>query len=166
MNHTVLIAEGDPELSSVFWRFLTERGYLAQTAADGLDCLEKLRRRPPGVLVLDPELRWGSGVGALAWLRDVSLPGRFRGPRRSGGAGVLTWLRDEGPLPAVPVILTPRTGYPRNVAEFLEPPVVHCLPKPFALTALRESVLSALTLGQRAVHEEDRIFAPSEPFAG
>ena len=53
MKPTLLIAQSDAELRDAYRRFLTGRGYDVETAADGLDCLEKLRRVAPAVLVLD-----------------------------------------------------------------------------------------------------------------
>jgi DNA-binding NtrC family response regulator len=91
-----------------------------ETSLDGLDCLEKLRRVEPAVLELDPEVRWGGGDGVLAWMREESL------------------------MPCIPVILTATAGYPKDFAEFIEPPVVDYLPKPFALNALLESVRSVV----------------------
>jgi DNA-binding response OmpR family regulator len=68
MNQTLLIAEGDAELCDVYRRFFARQGFDVETASDALDCVEKLRRVPPAVLVLDWELRWGGGDGVLAWL--------------------------------------------------------------------------------------------------
>jgi DNA-binding NtrC family response regulator len=122
MKQTVLIAEGDAELCAVYQRFLSERGYEVETASDGLDCLEKLRRVTPAVLVLDRELRWGGSDGVLAWLREESAPAP------SG----------------VPVVLTATAGSSPDAAEDIEPPVVKLLAKPFALTALLQSVRAAV----------------------
>jgi CheY-like chemotaxis protein len=120
MKPTLLIADADSELCNLYQRFLTERGYQVETASDGLDCLEKLRRLIPAALVIDLELRWG------------------------GGDGVLARLREERTLPEIPVVLTATAGYQRDWAAFMEPPVVDYLPKPFALAALLESVQSAV----------------------
>jgi DNA-binding response OmpR family regulator len=120
MKPNLLIADGDAELRAVYQRFLSERGYQVATASDGLDCLEKLRRLSPAVLVLDLELRWGGGDGVLARLREESATSR------------------------VPVVLTATAGNPLDVAKVIKPPVVKFLPKPFALTALLESVRAAV----------------------
>jgi DNA-binding response OmpR family regulator len=70
MDRTVLIADGAPELCAIYRTFLTGRGYSVETATDGLDCMEKVRRLRPAVVVLDPELHLGGGAGVLAWLRE------------------------------------------------------------------------------------------------
>src|SRR5262245_61090353 len=116
MKPTVLIADSDAELCATYRRLLNRRGYDVETAADGLDCLEKLRRLRPAVLVLDLGLRWG------------------------GADGVLACLREKIATSGVSVVLTATGGNPLDVAGDIEPPVVQVLPKPFALTALLESV--------------------------
>ncbi len=126
MKQTLLIADRDAELREAFRRFLTSRGYEVKTSTDGLDCLAKLRQVTPAVLVLDLDLLWG------------------------GGQGVLAWLREESATHGIPVILTATAGCPQDFAEFIEPPVVDYLPKPFALTALLESVRFAIAkMGRR-----------------
>jgi DNA-binding NtrC family response regulator len=119
MKPTLLIADGDAELCELYQFCLTKCGYKVATASDGLDCLEKLHRVMPAVLVLDRDLHWGGGDGVLAWLREEGAP--FR----------------------VPVVLTATDSYPPVVAEAVQPPVVTFLPKPFALAALLESVRAA-----------------------
>jgi DNA-binding response OmpR family regulator len=126
MKPTLLIAESNAELRAAHRRFLTAHGYDVETAVDGLDCLEKLRQGSPAVLVLDRELPWG------------------------GGDGVLAWLREEGSASGVPVVLTATAGHGPDV-EGIEPPVVQLLAKPFALTALLDSLRAVLA---RREHEE------------
>lgn len=110
----VLIAEGDAELREAYRRFLRGYGYEVETASDGLDCLEKLRRSRPAVLVLDREIRWG------------------------GADGVLACLREEAGLAGVPVVLTSQPG-----PEAAPGPSVQLLPRPFPLAALLGSVRAA-----------------------
>jgi len=143
MNPTVLIAEGDGELRDIYQRFLAARGYAVETAADGLDCLEKLRRQRAAVLVLDWEIRWGGGDGVLAWLRE-----------QQAGAGVS-------------VVLTATAGDSVDAGEDLEPPVVTFLPKPFALTALLASVRAAAAeKGRQDPFDLNRTVAHSELYIG
>jgi CheY-like chemotaxis protein len=49
---------------------LTCRGFEVATADDGLQCLDVLRRFPPDVIVIEPELLWGGGDGVLAVLHE------------------------------------------------------------------------------------------------
>ena len=121
MKPIVLIADGDAELCEIYQRFLGREGYEVVIASDGLDCLEQLRRVRPAALVLDLGLHWG------------------------GGDGVLAWLREESAGPEVGVVLTATNGHRPGRAEDTGPPVVRFLPKPFALTALLETVRAAVT---------------------
>jgi len=134
MKQRLLIADRDADLCELYRSFLTERGYEVETSTDGLDCVAKLRQVPPAVLVLDLELLWG------------------------GGDGVLAWLREESPPPRIPVLLTTTAADPPDMAGFNQPPVVHYLPKPFALAGLLESIRSAVAKkGRREPSNLDRI---------
>jgi DNA-binding response OmpR family regulator len=134
MRPTLLIAEGDAGLRAVYQRFLSERGYDVQTASDGLDCLEKLRRVRPVVLVLDRELRWG------------------------GGDGVLAWLREEHAACKIPVVLTATVGSAPDVAADIRPPVVRFLFKPFALATLLASVRGVVAArGHEEPYQPNRV---------
>ena len=143
MKQILLIADGDSELSELYRQLLTQRGYEVETASDGLDCLKKLRQVTPDALVLDLALPWG------------------------GGDGVLDWIRDVIPSHAIPVILTATAGFSLDLAEFRMPPVVGYLPKPFALTALLESVRSAFAKqGRRETSNLQPVPALSGLFVG
>jgi CheY-like chemotaxis protein len=123
MKPMVLVADDDAELCQIYGMLLVERGYEVETATDGLDCLRKLRRRQPTVLVLDLELRWG------------------------GGDGVLAWLREEDPTGSVPVILTATAGPPVPF-ESAGAPVVRRLWKPFSLATLLDCVRTVAGPGE------------------
>jgi two-component system KDP operon response regulator KdpE len=147
MKPTLLIADGDAELCDLYQRFMAARGYEVETASDGLACLAMLRQSMPTVIVLDQDLRWG------------------------GGSGVLAWLREEKAAPGVAVILTTTSWSPVNASAVVDPPVVKCLPKPFTLSVLLESVHSAVAQGEattlrEAARKAGKIPALSEPFLG
>ena len=139
MKQTLLIADGDSDLCDLYQELLEHHGFEVETTSDGLDCLGKLRQVRPAALVLDLKLLWG------------------------GSDGVLDWIREENFSYAIPVILTGTAGYPQVLAGFSEPPVVSYLPKPFALTALVESVRSAIsTRGRRESWNLHRVPAHAE----
>ena len=125
VNQTLLIADGDAESCDVYRRFFTLLGYEVKTASDGMDCMTKVRQVSPAVLLRDLGLLWG------------------------GGDGVLAWLRGESPAPRIPVVLTATADYPLDMPGLKDPPVIGCLPKPFAPTALLESIRSAVGKGRR-----------------
>ena len=130
LKHHLLIANRDAQLCELYQRFLTELGYEVETAADGLECLAKLRQAPPAVLVLDQELLWGGSDGVLAWLHEES--------------------------PAIPVLLMAATTARPDRHEFKEPPVVDYLPKPVALTPLLDSVRFAVAGRERSKEAVER----------
>src|SRR5262245_16120199 len=105
MKPCLLIAESDPAFAAIYQRFLSRYGCAVVSASGGLECLEKLRRTSPEVLVLSGELLWG------------------------GSDGVLAQLREEDDLPSVPVILVGTEEYgtdrrPPAATAVLEWPVV------------------------------------------
>lgn len=54
---------------------MTERGYEVRSATTGLGCLAILRNWRPNLLVMNPDLTWGSGIGVLGVMyEDTSIP--------------------------------------------------------------------------------------------
>jgi DNA-binding response OmpR family regulator len=115
----LLIAEADEDLLEMHRRFLARNGYEVETASGGLECLTKLRRLVPDVLILDLELLWG------------------------GGAGVLALLHEDFPTQSVPVVLLTGGLSHRTLCGPAAPPAVQCLRKPFRLPELLAIVRSA-----------------------
>ena len=143
MKHRLLIANRDVEWRELYQRFFTELGYEVESSSDGLDCLAKLRHAAPAMLVLDLDLLWG------------------------GGDGVLAWLREEGSAPKIPVLLMGPPAALPDMTEFNEPPIVDYLPKPFTLTALLESIRSAVARKERREPSNlNCVPHYSEPFIG
>jgi two-component system OmpR family response regulator len=143
MKPKLVIADSDTDLCHVFKRFLTYRGYEVETASDGLNCVDKVRRMRPAALLLDRELSWG------------------------GGDGVLAWLREEGTVSDLAVVLTATAGYVLDVAADLTPPVMRFLHKPFALRDLLESLQSAVAKrGQEEAFNANRSAVWSELYLG
>lgn len=133
MKPTVLIAENDAETRELFRGYLRQGGFDVETASNGVDCLSKLRRRTPAVLVLDWELSWG------------------------GGDGVLAWLRDERPDRATAVILLRDLAWPSEIGRPAGPSsIAESLHKPFKLKALLESVRIAARRSRAAARQADR----------
>ena len=64
----VLMADPDPSLPPVYREPLSREGFDLGTAANGLECVARLRECVPDVLVLEPQMPWGGGEGVLAIL--------------------------------------------------------------------------------------------------
>jgi DNA-binding NtrC family response regulator len=143
MKPILLIADGDAGSRELYQGYLSEHGYLVETASNGVDCLGKLRRVRPAVLVLDLGLRWG------------------------GGDGVIALLRENGLESEVAVVLTAAGDSFRDAVPAVEPPVVQFLPKPFALTILLNAVRAVVAQKEREkwIHR-NRAAACSEQFFG
>lgn len=71
MHRRVLIADSARKRLDVYRRFLISCGYEVDTAADGIDCLEKLRRSGADVLIMDTSLPWGGADGVLAEVQQM-----------------------------------------------------------------------------------------------
>ena len=69
MKLRVLIADADTVLLTAYRAYLID-GIDTCTVTTGLECLEKLRRWQPDILVLNTDLLWGSGLGVLAVMQD------------------------------------------------------------------------------------------------
>lgn len=119
----LLIADSQPLVRERGRGYFTNRGYAVETAADALECLDRLRRRPPEVLVLERELLWGGGDGVLACLRED----RCRWP----DTVILTTSQTDGEPPG------------------LEAPLKALLKKPFSLSELFQAVCQARDNGPR-----------------
>ncbi len=52
-ERTVLVVEDDPDLSALLAVILAEAGYPVMTAGDGLEALERVAERLPGLVLLD-----------------------------------------------------------------------------------------------------------------
>jgi CheY-like chemotaxis protein len=70
-NIRVLMADPDEFLQIVYREPLTWEGFEVTTAFSGLECVARLRKRIPDVLVLEPQLPWGGGEGVLAMMGEV-----------------------------------------------------------------------------------------------
>jgi DNA-binding response OmpR family regulator len=111
----VLIAESDEPTRDAIRRYLLLHGYEVETADSGVECLSKLRRGTPGVVVLDSDLAWG------------------------GGDGVLAVMREEPRLARIPVVLTTRAPAIDEERFSLAPPLC-ILEKPVLLDSLLEGI--------------------------
>ena len=131
MRQRVLLADADVVVADQFRDYFSAAGYSVETASDGLDCLSKLRRIVPGLLVLDRDLAWG------------------------GSDGVLACLREERDLPRVPVVMIAAALPIGALSQLLCPLVVGCFQKPFRMAALRDCLDSAIVCAGRATGGND-----------
>ena len=67
----VLMADPDESLTSVYREPLLHEGFEVDTAASGLECVARMREQVPNVLVLEPHMPWGGGVGVLTMMSET-----------------------------------------------------------------------------------------------
>lgn len=118
MKPFLLIADAEPILRGMFHLYLSAKGFPAETAVGVCDCLEKLRRLRPDVLILDRDLPGNGAVEVLAQMRDETTG-----------------------LPWVPVILLSASAFAEP--DLIQHPIVSCLLKPFSLQRLADAADSA-----------------------
>jgi len=116
----VLVVDDEPSVRDVLSRFLVERGYEVDAAADGQEALAMIRADMPDIVLL-----------------DLKMP-------RLGGIELLQLLREEGVDVAVITISghadedTARESLRLGAADFIN--------KPFDLEYLETSLLAKLLL--------------------
>jgi signal transduction histidine kinase len=133
----VLVIEDNPEMRRFVARVLSEL-YRVETAGDGAEGLEAVRRRPPDLV-----------------LADVMMP-------HLDGYELCRAMAEDPTLARIPVVLlTARVG-PEAVAEGLEAGAVDHLGKPFAVSELKARVaahLRARQLEDQLVERDSRLAA-------
>jgi len=72
----ILVVEDDPDILELLRFNLEEEGYRVETAMRALDGLDKLRTRPPGLLILDLMLPDLSGIEVCKRLRAAEATSR------------------------------------------------------------------------------------------
>ena len=70
MTRRVLIAHYNDDLSGQLRLLLISRGIDVCIVSTGLDCLARLRDWHPDLLVVSPNLTWGTGVSVLVLLHE------------------------------------------------------------------------------------------------
>lgn len=153
MDQQLLIADADHQLSDLYQKYFTARGYSVRIASGGVECLKALRDTPPDVLVLDAELKWGGADGVLAvmdeedglstipvvLLNDVDArDADFRHPSMR-----LSSITDDAISLKWPALaaLSSQAGNPGNGSAASR--IVDHLPKPFRLQNLLDSISTA-----------------------
>ncbi|MBI3464206.1 MAG: response regulator [Planctomycetes bacterium] len=70
MPNRVLIADSDLLLLHRYREALWRHGFEVATATDAVECVRQLKSWRPDVLVLDPTLPMGGGIGVLACMHE------------------------------------------------------------------------------------------------
>ena len=71
-TRTILIVDDEPNIRGFLKMALEDEGYCVETACDGREALDKVRRRPPDAVLLDLMMPVMDGWGFLASRRTLS----------------------------------------------------------------------------------------------
>jgi DNA-binding response OmpR family regulator len=75
-RRTILVVEDDVALQDMLRFALETEGYAVESAEDGLNALQKVRRAPPDLVILDLNMpRMGGEDFLYAWRTGVEAPG-------------------------------------------------------------------------------------------
>ncbi|SHJ22024.1 response regulator transcription factor [Wenxinia saemankumensis] len=116
MAKRVLVVEDEPNITEAISFILSRAGWTVHTHADGATALDKLRRHPPDVVIL-----------------DVMLPGR-------SGLDILSDIRADPGLGRLPVMMLTARGQDRDRDLALSLGASRYMTKPFANEEVLESV--------------------------
>jgi two-component system KDP operon response regulator KdpE len=110
----ILVIDDDAAIADLVVEVLTDQGYIAYQALNGIGALEAIARHPPALILL-----------------DMRMPGMT-------GAELIAHLRGAG-LAAMPMVLM--TAAPQDAVPLLVPGAIECLAKPFDLDDLLACVV-------------------------
>jgi two-component system, cell cycle response regulator DivK len=115
----VLVIDDDADVVGAFKAFLEDNGYEADTAADGVEAMKKLREARPDLVTL-----------------DITMPNK-------SGVKVYREIKEDASLKAIPVVVV--TGVQPEFRNFISsrkqvPPPEGYLEKPVALDAVLDEV--------------------------
>jgi CheY-like chemotaxis protein len=136
MTDVLLIADADITLCRFYQEFFTGHGFRVETAATALECLSRLKRLAPAVLVIDLNLNWG------------------------GAEGLLTCLQEEIGHRSVPPVFLTGTDPQEILRVPLAPPVIKYFEKPFLAAELLEPIAAYKTARWRKIQTRDSRQAP------
>ena len=116
----VLIADDDAFIRRPLEWILTQEGFAAECAADGDECMERLRAEPPDLLIL-----------------DVMMPGL-------DGFEICRRMKNEPALREIPVVLLSARGREHDRERGLALGAAEYLTKPYSPTDLMQRIRGLL----------------------
>ncbi len=116
MGKRVLLIEDEPNIIEAISFILTRDGWTVHTHEDGETAAERVRSRPPDLVIL-----------------DVMLPGR-------SGYDILRDLRGAEDTRALPVMMLTARGQTKDREMAMELGATHFMTKPFSNAEILENV--------------------------
>jgi DNA-binding NtrC family response regulator len=114
----ILVVDDEPSVREMLAGYFEHAGYVVETATDGREAVDAVRRRRPALVLLDIEMPGIDGVAALRGIREVD--------------------------PRIPVIMVTGNESTRVAGEVIEAGAFSYLPKPVKLKYLDHLVATVL----------------------
>lgn len=130
---TILVVDDDPDIRELIQAILEGDGHNVTLAADGQEALNKLKRRPYDLVVLDIMMPTMSGYEVLEQI--LAMPSRA----------------------STPVIVVTAKHDPTGVMREVKGGAIDHLAKPFLPEELEDVVARALHANQESVDERRRV---------
>ena len=130
---TILVVDDDPDIRDLIQEILEGAGHDVTVAAEGQEALNKLKRRPYELIVLDIMMPTMNGYEVLEQIR--AMPSRA----------------------STPVIVVTAKHDPTGVMREVKGGAIDHLAKPFLPEELEEVVARALEASQESVDERRRV---------
>lgn len=109
---TVLVVDDERDIVDFLTAVLSDEGYVAESARDGADAIDKIRQRPPSLVILDLMMPRMTGIEVLDTLRE----------------------RPVSPRPSI-IVLSAKSTH-EDILSALERGADDFIPKPFDLEDL------------------------------
>ncbi len=112
----ILVVDDEPDILETLSYSLEKRGYIVMTAADGLEGLDRAKRTPPDIMILDVMLPGCNGYEVSRMLKE--------------------WMDNDPQAKQFPImLLTARKVESRDREKFIETwsRADACMYKPFAM---------------------------------
>ncbi len=103
----ILVVDDDPGVRMFVRRALEPEGYCVEEAADGAECLRRVRRSPPDLIILDLYMPEKDGLEVLRELRTIQPASRLITMSGGGPTYDMTILQSARFLGAPSALLKP-----------------------------------------------------------
>jgi two-component system alkaline phosphatase synthesis response regulator PhoP len=115
MEGKILLVDDDPDLREAMVAILESRDYRVITAADGLECLERVKEDPPDLIILDLLMPKLDGFGVVKELKTNPRYAKYS----EIPILILTAVREEASRRRYEL----ETGLEMDVDDYIEKPV-------------------------------------------
>ena len=95
-TYTVLVVDDQPGIRRLLLEVLTEEGYNVDTAANGYECIQKVKELKPDLILMDMKMPGMDGIETLRELKELSEVGKVIMMTAYGELGLVKIAKDLG----------------------------------------------------------------------